>query len=80
MVEILDEIRADTKLSSAPHWEDSNKIRDGLLVRAPDEMIKYASQWTVQSDELEAKTVEMINAAGIPALFTYYSSSSPKII
>lgn len=79
MVEILDEIHADTKLSTAPHWEDSNKIRDGLLVRAPDEMIKYASQWTVKSDELEAKTAEMTNAAGITALSTYYSFSSPNL-
>ncbi len=65
MVEILDEIRADKKLSTAAHWDDANKIRDGLIARAPDEMIKYASQWTVKSDELMIKTAEMTNAAGI---------------
>ena len=65
MVTILGEIRADTKLSTAAHWNDGNKIRDGLIIRAPDEMIKYASQWTVNIDELVAKTAEMTNAAGI---------------
>ncbi|KAI9880934.1 MAG: hypothetical protein M1830_010002 [Pleopsidium flavum] len=65
MVSILDEIRADNKLSTAAHWDDGNKIRDGILKRAPDEMIKYASQWTVVPDQLEEKTAEMIDAAGI---------------
>lgn len=68
MVEILDEIRADKKLSTAAHWDDANKIRDGLIARAPDEMIKYASQWTIKSDELTARTAEMTNAAGIMSI------------
>ena len=63
MVQLLDEIRADKKLSTAAHWDDGNKIRDGILARAKDEMIKYASEWTVKEDELEEKTAEMTNAA-----------------
>jgi hypothetical protein len=35
--ELIDEIRQDKKLSMAPHWDDNNKIRDGILKRAPDE-------------------------------------------
>ena len=63
MVQLLDDIRADKKLSTAAHWDDGNKIRDGILARAKDEMIKYACQWTVKEDELEEKTAEMTNAA-----------------
>lgn len=63
LVDLLDEIRADKKLSTAAGWDDSNKIRDGILVRAPEEMIGYASQFKVQENELEDKTAEMINAA-----------------
>ena len=63
LVTLLDEIRADRKLSTAAAWKDSNKIRDGILVRAPEEMIKYASQFKVGSDELAEKTAEMMNAA-----------------
>lgn len=44
MVNILDNIRADMKLSTAARWDDRNLIRDGVLARAKDEMINYASQ------------------------------------
>ena len=63
-VRLLGEIKADSKLKNAAHWEDGNKIRDGILKRAPDEMIDLASQWTVSPNELERKHAEMINAAG----------------
>jgi len=64
MVELLDEIRADKKLSIAAHWDDSNKIRDGIMARAPDEMVKYGSQWKVGPGALIEKTAEMTNATG----------------
>ncbi|MCJ1380737.1 hypothetical protein MMC17_003845 [Xylographa soralifera] len=75
LVELQDNIRADKKLSSAAHWDDDNKIRDGILVRAKDEMIKYASQWTVKPEELEEKTAEMYNAA---VYFTGGAQHPPK--
>ncbi|KAI9778526.1 MAG: hypothetical protein M1839_008057 [Geoglossum umbratile] len=64
LVELLDEIRADRKLSTAAHWEDGNKIRDGILKRAPEEMMGYAIQWSAGPEELENKTAEMISAVG----------------
>ena len=64
LVEILDQIRTDPKLRMAAHWDDDNKVRDGILARAPNDMVKYAAQWKVGLDELEAKTAEMTNAAG----------------
>jgi hypothetical protein len=60
--ELLDEAHADKKLSTAAHWEDGNKIRDGIIKRAGEEMIKIGSQWSVSADQLEEKTAEMINA------------------
>ncbi|KAL8772761.1 MAG: hypothetical protein Q9209_002106 [Squamulea sp. 1 TL-2023] len=77
LVEILDQIRADPKLCAAAHWDDGNKIRDGILARAPDEMIKYAAQWRVGVDDLEAKTAEMTNAA---VYFTGAAQHPPKQI
>lgn len=73
--ELLDEIRADRKLSTAAEWNDGNKIRDGILVRAPNEMIKYATQWVVTPENLEEKTVEMINAS---MYFTAAAQHPPK--
>jgi hypothetical protein len=64
LVQILEEIRKDKKLSEAAHWEDGNKIRDGILKRAPEEMIIHATQYIVAEDRLEEQTAEMINAAG----------------
>lgn len=64
MLQILDEIRADKKLAGSAHWSDSNKLKDGVLKRAPDEMIKYASQFTVSADQIEEKYAELVNIAG----------------
>jgi len=63
LVQLLHETRANDKLRQSPHWDDGNKVRDGVFKRAPDEMIALASQWTVKPEELEQKTAEMINAA-----------------
>lgn len=73
--QLLDEIRADKKLSTAAWWSDPNKLRDGTLGRAADEMIRYASQWTVSPGELEKKTAEMTNAA---IYFTATAQNPPK--
>jgi hypothetical protein len=61
--QLVDKVRADQKLTDSVQWEDSNKIRDGILKRAPEEMISYAKQWTVLPGELEKKTIEMTNTA-----------------
>ena len=75
LVGLIKEIQANEKIVNAPHWEDGNKVRDGLLVRAPDEMIALAAQWQVKSDELDRKTAEMVNAA---AYFTGAAQNPPK--
>ncbi|KAL8806021.1 MAG: hypothetical protein Q9223_002380 [Gallowayella weberi] len=77
LVDILDQIRADSKLRTAAYRDDRNKIRDGILVRAPEEMTKYAAQWRVNGDELESKTAEMTNAA---VYFTGGAQHPPKQI
>lgn len=68
ILQILEECRKDDKLSKAAHWDDGNKVRDGIIKRAPEEMIKYATQYTVKEGELEEKTAEMINAVGTLAV------------
>jgi Questin oxidase-like len=75
LFDLIKEIQANEKIINAPHWEDGNKIRDGLLARAPDEMIDLTSQWKVKADELEKKTAEMISAA---AYFTGSAQNPPK--
>ena len=64
MVELVEDIRADENFSLAAHWSDDNKIRDGIMARAPEEAIKYASQWKVAPNELMDRNAEMTNAVG----------------
>lgn len=65
IVQLLEEVRKDEEVTNAAHWEDGNKIRDGVMKRAFEKMVGIASQYTVrEEDDLEEKTAEMINAAG----------------
>jgi hypothetical protein len=75
LISLLEEIRADEKLKYSPHWDDPNKIRDGIMVRAPENMIEVASKFFLEGSsekELERKTAEMINAV------IYYSAGAQR--
>ena len=75
--DLLDEIRADEHLSTAAHWSDNNKIRDGILARAPQNMLDICTKWVVTPENLQEKTVEMINNA---IYFTAAAQNPPKQI
>lgn len=77
MIDLLKECRTNEKIRDSPHWEDGNKVRDGVLVRAPDETMELCSQWRVSPDELEKKTAEMINA---DAFFAGSAQNASKIV
>ena len=62
LVQLIRDARSNDKVYKSAHWEDGNKLRDGVFVRARDEMIALAAQWHVKPDEVEQKTAEMINA------------------
>jgi hypothetical protein len=64
MLQLLEEARGNQKLARSAHWDDGNKLRDGVLKRAPDEMINIASQYTASEDQIQEKFVEMVNTSG----------------
>lgn len=72
VVELLDAIHDDRELHDAPRWSDGNKLRDGIIGRAAERMVEYASQFNVKPDELERKTAEMTNAAA------YYTAGAQR--
>ena len=81
IVSLLDAVHDDKILSTAAHWSDDNKIRDGILVRAPEEMLAIASQYHISispGDDnhsvLSSATAEMINAC---TYFTAAAQSPP---
>ncbi|KAK0674029.1 hypothetical protein QBC41DRAFT_298099 [Cercophora samala] len=63
VLELLGEISKNEKLAKAARWGDENKIRDGVLVRAKEEMISLAARVSIREEEVEEKTAEMFNAA-----------------
>lgn len=64
MLQLLEEARTDSKLASSVSWEDGNKLRDGVLKRAPDEMINLAAQFTVSEEQIQEKFAEMVDVSG----------------
>ncbi|OAP56136.1 hypothetical protein AYL99_09315 [Fonsecaea erecta] len=81
MVNLLDKIREDPIVSTAAHWEDGQKVRDGVLARAKYEMIAYAAQWRLSApytqESLEEAAAEVINA---DAYFTGAAQHPPKVV
>jgi hypothetical protein len=71
LLQLLNEIRADRGLVESVQWSDSNKIRDGVLSRAPEAMLKYAAQFTVSEDQVQERLADMINTVGEFAFICY---------
>ncbi|GKZ19674.1 hypothetical protein AbraIFM66951_003702 [Aspergillus brasiliensis] len=72
MLQILEEIRADEKLARSAQYDDSHRMKTGVLKRAPDEMIKYAAEFTVPVDRIEEKAAEIINTVA------YFASAAQR--
>ncbi|KAK2023977.1 HypA protein [Colletotrichum zoysiae] len=63
IADLVDEIRADRKLATAAEMKDANKIFDGVLKRAPEEMMGVTSKVKVRPEELDERTAEMFHTA-----------------
>ncbi|KAF2841341.1 hypothetical protein M501DRAFT_544037 [Patellaria atrata CBS 101060] len=77
LVELLADIQANEKIRSAPKWSDGNKIRDGILARAGDEMTDITSQYLVKpDDDLDEATAKLMNSV---SYFTGCSQQPPHV-
>jgi hypothetical protein len=63
IVSLLEAVAKDEKLRNSTHPDDANKIRDGVLIRAWDEAVKYSGEVKVKPEELDERTAEMYNTA-----------------
>ncbi|KNG44540.1 hypa-like protein [Stemphylium lycopersici] len=64
MLELVREVRGTDAIRNAPKWTDfGNKMRDGIIGRAGEEMASLVSQFRIKNDEedLERRTAEMIS-------------------
>lgn len=59
--DLIEEIRGNEKLLNAVQMKDPNKVLDGILKRAPEEMLEVASKVKITPDELGDRTAEMFH-------------------
>ncbi|KAL2118406.1 hypothetical protein VTJ04DRAFT_8066 [Mycothermus thermophilus] len=63
VLSLLTEVRSNPKLATAARMSDANKIRDGVMARAKEEMLAVAAKVRVMPGEVEERTAEMLQAA-----------------
>jgi len=64
LVELLEAIQNDEKLKYATSYSESPPFRKGIMGRGLVPMIKYTSQFTVDESDIDAKKIEVLEAAG----------------
>ncbi|KAL7942880.1 hypothetical protein V8C42DRAFT_330642, partial [Trichoderma barbatum] len=73
-VELPDQIRTNVIIRNAMHYDYIDKIHDGLIGEAGDELLRAISQWKVSADEVEVKAAELFNAC------VYYTTMAQRQI
>ncbi|KYK56790.1 HypA protein [Drechmeria coniospora] len=64
VVDMCETVRASNpKLATSARWEDPNRIYDGVLARARDDVVALMAQIRVKPEELEERTAEMFHTA-----------------
>jgi len=63
IVSLLEEINTNKKLATSAKLSDGNKIRDGVMKRAPDEMMRILTKVHVRPDGYEQALAEMVDAS-----------------
>ncbi|KAI0972476.1 hypothetical protein F4678DRAFT_61829 [Xylaria arbuscula] len=62
MIDLIHMVRENNVVREAPRWTDfGNKMRDGVVGRALDDISGIASQFRIREEELERRTGEMIS-------------------
>lgn len=79
VLDLYDEINNSEKLKTSARWEDNQRIFDGVLARAFDEMVTLASRVRIDEEELEERTVEMAHtAAYVASAAAFHPPHVPK--
>ncbi|KAK3370057.1 hypothetical protein B0H63DRAFT_497224 [Podospora didyma] len=65
LIELMHQIRANDRIRTAPKWSDlGNKMKDGVVGRAGDEMARLAAEFSMDAtseDDVDRRTAEMIS-------------------
>ncbi|KAF6526411.1 hypothetical protein HZS61_009455 [Fusarium oxysporum f. sp. conglutinans] len=67
------------KLRKSSHWDDSNRIFDGVFTRAKDEMITLAARVRIGEEELDEKIAEMVHhSAFVASAAAFHPPHAPR--
>ncbi|KAL3589307.1 hypothetical protein FPOAC2_11471 [Fusarium poae] len=73
-----DVVKNETLVKSS-HWEDSNRVFDGVLAREKEEMVNLAARVRVDENELDERAAEMVhNAAFVVAGAAFHPPYHPR--
>ncbi|UKZ83563.1 hypothetical protein TrVFT333_011372 [Trichoderma virens FT-333] len=68
------------KLATSARFGDSNKVYDGVFVRAPDEALEFLKQVRVREDELDERLAEMAHScAYVATTAAFHPPNVPKL-
>ncbi|ORY69641.1 uncharacterized protein BCR38DRAFT_419681 [Pseudomassariella vexata] len=82
LVQLAHEARTNDKLRTAPRWSDlGNKMKDGVVGRALDEMAHLAAQFRIPLTEkdLDRRTAEMVSTCAYLAGSVHVAGRQRKI-
>ena len=80
LFELLAWARADPILSGSARWEDANKLGDGVLTRAGEEMVELAARYYVPSDEEGDLERAVAEVTALDAYFTLGAQRKGKAV
>ncbi|RBR15124.1 uncharacterized protein FIESC28_07440 [Fusarium coffeatum] len=76
---LYEDVVKDETLVKSSHWEDSNRVFDGVLTRAKEEMINLAARVRVEESELDERTAEMVhNSAFVASGAAFHPPYHPR--
>lgn len=76
---LYEEVVKNEKLVKSSHWEDSNRVFDGVLAREKEEMINLAARVRIDKNELDERAAEMVhNAAFVVAGAAFHPPYHPR--
>lgn len=82
LIELMHDVRANERISTAPVWSDlGNKMKGGVVGRAGDEMARVAAQFRIKADEadLDRRTAEMVSVCAYLAGSAHKQGRARKI-
>lgn len=59
--DLMQAIRGEPSLYDVEYWDGGDSLNDKIVSEAPQKLCEIAARWTVNVDELEEKTAEMMN-------------------